>query len=257
MTHADPFLSEKRYCDHSHPSLRRLADTFRSDYPNARELAVAVFLHVRDTIAYEVGNWQRPASATLARRHGTCTNSANLMVALLRGAGIPAGYGVMSVRGREYFGPLAPARLSRLASETSTHVYACVRLDGNWLRCDPSDDVALSLGTCHLNPQSRLMDWDGRSDAMLDLNPDHVLRDEAPLADIGRLMNKPMRAKLRIPVRIANHFMDFCRQEGPRLRSPADAEEEFLRWYRSRHPGYYRIYRALPSPILEPGPTTP
>ncbi len=247
MSRMDPFLRETRYCDYSHSTVRQLAGEFRAARPDDREFAVDMFRHVRDSIRYEVGNWQRTAAQTLGRRGGTCTNSANLLVALLRSQGIAAGYGVMSVRGKEYFGPIAPQRLSRLAGEVSKHIYAYVRLDGAWIRCDPSDDEALSLGSRHLNPQSEVVRWDGYKDAVLNLHPDHVLDDQGPIADIDALMNRPMRLAMRVPVRIGNCYIEFLRQEGARFHRPADAEEHFKHWLRARHPAYYHLYRTLPA----------
>ncbi len=254
MVMPNPFLQETWYCDYSDPVIKGLAADLQADTRDDREAAVAMFRFVRDAVRYEVGNWQRSAVETLAHASGTCTNSANLLVALLRSAGIPAGYGLMSVRGREYFGPIAPRRLSRLVAEVSRHVYACVELDGVWVRCDPSDDRALSLGTVHLNPQSRMVDWDGTRDAMLNLSPHHILDDRAPVADIDGLMAKPMRRAMRVPVRIANHYMDFLRAEGAGMRDAAEAEQQFERWLRGRHPALYLAYRALPAgaPQAEP-----
>lgn len=249
-----PFLEETWYCDFSAPPVRDLAAELRAGGRDDRATAVAAFDHVRDGIRYRVGNWQQSASQTLGLGEGTCTNSANLLVALLRSTGIPAGYGVMRVRGREYFGPLAPPRLARLAGEVSRHVYACVLLDGTWVYCDPSDDLALSLGTMHLNPQSRPITWDGEHDAMLHLDPDHILENEAPVADIAGLMAKKMRRVVALPVRIGNLYMEFLRLHGAGMRSPEEANENFMPWLRARNPGLYLMYRSLPegAPQTEP-----
>lgn len=243
----DPFLRETRFCDYSHPSVRGVVADFRSRHRDQRELAVALFYFVRDQIKYEVGNWHQTAAQTLIRRRGTCTNSANLLVALLRCAGNPAGYGVMNVRGREYFGPIAPPRLVRLAAEVSKHFYSFVQVDGVWLRCDASDDLELSLATRHLNPQSEVVDWDGSADATLNLHADHILDDRGPLPDIDAMLSKPMRAAIRIPVNIANCCLDFMRREGMTLTSPEELERRFEQWLRAAHPAYWWFYRSLPS----------
>jgi hypothetical protein len=247
MLQDEPFLRESYYCDYSHPAVRELADAFRAKHPDDRELAVGLFYHVRDSIKYEVGNWQQTAAQTVERGSGTCTNSANLLVALLRACGIPAGYGVMSVRGREYFGPIAPRRLARFAAEVSKHVYGYAWLGGAWLRCDPSDDEELSLATRHLNPPSEPVDWDGLGDAILNLHPDHILEDRGPIADIDGFMGKPMRLALRVPVSIGNRYLEFLREKGAQFQHPDEAEPAFERWLRSRNPIHYRLYRAIPT----------
>lgn len=248
-----PFLQETWYCDTSAPPVRQLAAELRAGRDD-RATAVAAFHHVRDAIRYRVGDWQQTASHTLELGDGTCTNSANLLVALLRSVGIPAGYGVMRVRGREYFGPIAPPRLARMVGEVSRHVYACVLLDGRWVRCDPSDDLALSLGSAHLNPQSRPVEWDGEQDAMLHLDPDHILTDEVPVADIAPLMAKRMRRTIRFVVRIGNLYMDFLRQHGTRMRSAEETNEHFMIWLRTHHPALHLVYRSLPETTSQAEP---
>lgn len=242
----DAFLRESRFCDHRHPAVQGLAEVFRSKYPDDRELAVALFYHVRDGIKYEVGGWQQTASQTLERGYGTCSNNANVLVALLRACGVPASYGVMTVRGREYFGPVAPPRLARFAAEVSKHIYAYVHLDGAWVRCDPSDDEGLSTATQHLNPQSRITDWDGYAHADLNLNPAHILTDHGPLADIDCYLARPMRRVLRLPVRIGNAYIEFLRIHGSRYQGVAEAEAGFEQWLRGESPMLARVYGLIP-----------
>jgi transglutaminase-like putative cysteine protease len=243
--HADVFLRETRFCDFSDPQIGCLAESFAATGTNDREIAVEVFEFVRDAIAYQVGDWQRTASDTLRRQRGTCTNSANLMVALLRRLGIPAGYGVMTVSGREYFGPAIPARLARQAAKRSRHLYVGVRLDDEWVRCDPSDDWALSAAAAHINPQCAPVVWNGWDDALLNLDPRHIIEDRFPLADIDELMCKPMRLRMRIPVRIGNHFIEFLREQGLSIDNQEQVEERFDAWLRQTHPTLHRLYRML------------
>jgi hypothetical protein len=241
----DAFLSATRFCDVSDPDICCLAETLRRD--TQRDSAVAVFGYVRDEIAYEVGNWQRTASQTLRRSRGTCTNAANLMVALLSCLGISAGYGVMTVYGREYFGPAIPRRLADRASERSRHFYVCALIDDRWVRCDPSDDAAFSLAAQHVNPQCTLIDWDGIDDALLRLDPAHVIEDLYPLADIDALMTKPMRTAMRFPVHVGNYFIDFLREHGPSLADAEDCHYHFEKWLARAHPVCFLVYRMLPA----------
>ena len=87
----ESFLQETEYCDCNHPVIKKLTEDFRSRYSNQRDLAVALFHFVRDDILYRVGLWNKKASETLDEKTGVCTNNANLLVALLRSVGIPAG----------------------------------------------------------------------------------------------------------------------------------------------------------------------
>jgi len=249
----DAFLRATRFCDVSNPEIVCLAAGLRRSSGD-RDTAVAVFGYVRDAIAYEVGNWQRTASQTLGRGRGTCTNSANLMVALLRSLGIPAGYGVMVVSGREYFGPAIPRRLCSRASERSRHIYVSVWLEGRWVRCDPSDDAALSLASQHVNPQCTLIDWDGWDDALLRLDPTHVIEDQYPLTDIDAMMAKPMRKAMRFPVHIGNYFIEFLREHGASLVDAHACQRHFEQWLARTHPACYLAYLMLPP---EAGMTSP
>jgi hypothetical protein len=244
--HLDAFLQETAFCNFSDPEIGCRAELFGRRGVDEREIAVEVFEFVRDTIAYQVGNWQRTASETLRRRNGTCTNSANLMVALLRRLGIPAGYGVMTVSGREYLGPAVPARLAGRVAKQSRHIYVCVRLEGQWVRCDPSDDWALSTASHHINPQCTPVVWNGRHDALLNLDPRHIINDCFPLANIDELMCKPMRLRMQIPVRIGNCFIEFLRQQGLSIEKPEQVEERFDDWLRQAGPMLHWLYRRLP-----------
>lgn len=243
----DAFLRTTLFCDAAHPEIGRLAESLRRN--TERDSAVAVFGYVRDAIAYEVGNWQRTASETLRRGRGTCTNAANVMVALLRSLGIPAGYGVMTVNGREYFGPAIPRRLCNRASERSRHFYVCVWIDDRWVRCDPSDDAAISLASQHVNPQCTLIEWDGYDDALLRLDPAHIVEDLHPLADIDALMAKPMRTAMRLPVHIGNYFIGFLREHGQSLADAEDCQFRFEKWLARRHPVLFLAYRMLPASV--------
>jgi Transglutaminase-like superfamily len=235
------FLRDTQFCNFSDPDIGQLADTFRGE--SDREIAVSVFNFVRDNIAFEVGNWQYSASETFLRRRGTCSNSANLMVALLRRLGIAAGYGVLTVSGPEYFGPIVPARLARKISRESRHIYACVYLDNHWARCDPSDDWALSEATHHITPQHIPVVWDGQQDAVINIEPAHIFDDRFPIADIDDLLSKSSRASLHIPIRIANYFIEFLRQHGLSIGSRDQLEPRFDEWMTLTNPRLYRLYQ--------------
>ena len=241
----DMFLRATRFCDVTDPDITSLAEVLRRG--TQRESAVAIFGHVRDEIAYEVGNWQRTASQTIHRGRGTCTNAANLMVALLRSLGIPAGYGVMTVNGQDYFGPAIPRRLCSRVSHRSRHFYVCVWLDDHWIRCDPSDDTALAVASQYFNPQCTLVDWDGFEDALLRLDPGHIIEDLHPLADIDALMAKPMRTAMRLPVHVGNYFIEFMREHGASVTDAVDCQIRFEQWLTRRHPVSALAYRALPA----------
>ena len=229
------FLKESEFCDYNHPSIRMIASTYSKRYKDKVVLAKNLFYFVRDHIHYSIGYWQKPASDTLYRRYGTCTNSANLLIALLRASGIPAGYGILKVDARKYFGPIVPQKITRKASSRSTHTYCCVYLNGSWIKCDPSDDELLSINTQHLNPQNTVIDWDASTDAMLKLDPSHIIHDSWPLSDIDYLFKKRQRLILWFPIRIGNLYIRFVRHHGSIITDVKKFEIEFKLWLRRNY----------------------
>lgn len=239
----EEFLGTTCYCNHDDEEIRSIAVDFLTRFPEARSRAVALFYYVRDKTKYTVGNWDKKASETLRTGYGTCTNSANLLVALLRATGIPAGYGIMDVRGRDYFGPIVPSKFRRNISKKTKHVYCYVNLNERWLTCDPSDDEPLSLNTQHLNPQSKLVEWDGENHAMLNLQQEDIISNIGPLPNIDHIMEKKMRWALRIPVRIADTYIEFLRNHGATIEDVSHIDKNYENWLRKKHKMYYIIYK--------------
>lgn len=237
------YLQATYYCDVDNPEIQKVAMQFKKMSSNDVELAKHLFYYVRDSTVYRVGHWTRKASETLKEKSGTCTNNANLLIALLRAVHIPAGYGVMDVKGPEYFGPIVLPHLARNVSHKSRHVYCYVYLDNKWLKCDPSDDEPLSINTHHLNPQSRVVEWNGLSDAMLYLNQNHILKNEGPLANIDYIIAKKMKHRRRIPVYIGNLYIQFLREEGKRVLCISDLGKFFSRWLFNKHISVYFLYK--------------
>ena len=238
----EAFLKETIYCDYTHPHIQNEIKKHADKSKNERELAVSLFYFVRDHVRYRVGNMNRKASGTYLEKGGACTDKANLLIALCRAVGIPAGYGVMEVFGPKFFGVITPPSLAAKISKTTKHVYAHIYLSNRWIKCDPSDDLPLSISTRHLNQQSRTVEWGGVSDAVLNLNPIHILNDKGPLHNIDHIISKKQRKALYIPVRIANLYIQFLRQHGSQIKSVEALEPAFLRWLRKMHRTWYVLY---------------
>ena len=243
LSHAD-FLQPTRYCDWTHPTIQALAQALTARCSTEREKATTLFAWVRDHIAFEVGNWNRTASETLAAGGGTCTNKANLLVATARAVSIPAGYHVMHVKGQDYLGPVVPDTLRTRISRRSTHVYVTMCLHGQWLRCDPTDDTAFANATAHLNPQSRLVEWEGTNDALLNLDPSHILDEQGPLSTIDHLLARKPRIGRRT-VQLGNLYVQFLREQAGSIRRLEALEPAFVRWLRTRSLGYCVLYSLL------------
>lgn len=238
----ESFLKETRYCDYSHPLIQKICRRFKKRYLNQKDLAVALFYYVRDNVLYQVGDWNYKASETLIRKSGTCTNKSNLLVALLRAVGIPAGYGVMRVNAREYFGPAMIKMFKNKVGKKSLHLYCFVYLNNRWIKCDPSDDRKLSNHTSYFNLPSKLVEWDGQRDAMLYLNPEHILEDRSLTDDIDDIISKKPRHAKGIILKIANLYIKFLRQNNKKISNQDELEILFKQWLKNNNKLWHFLY---------------
>jgi hypothetical protein len=241
----EPFLHETEYCDFNHKEIKGLAYNLTKDAKNDREKAVVLFYWVRDNILYRVGYWNKKASETLRERKGVCTSKNNLLISMLRAIRIPAGYGIMRVDGRKYFGIIVPDFLKNKISKNSIHVYSFVYLDNKWLKCDPSDDAMFSENTAHLNPQSKLVDWDGKNHATLNLHPDHILKDIGPINNIDAIIEKKPKTATKNIVEMGNLYIEFLRENGKRIDSISEIPKAFRSWIKKRHTYFYFIFQLV------------
>jgi transglutaminase-like putative cysteine protease len=208
------WLARSRYCDWDHAAIRGVAEELTNGV-SSRRSAACLFRFVRDHVRYAFGPWGVLASTTLALGEGTCANKSNLLVALFRAAGIPAGYGVLRVNAREYFGNIAPPYLKHLASEHSIHIYAAAFLEARWVRCDASTDRELAEKTAHFCPQTRLVEWDGEHDALDFLDPAHIHADLGVRPAVDDLLDKPPRNANAHTLSILNDYLRFIRGNRP------------------------------------------
>ena len=125
-------------CDVDHDDIRRQAVRLRRASPTSTAEAVLKFVH---GFPYRFGAWQERASDTLARGVGMCTTKTNLQVALMRAAGLEAGFVEIPMQ-TSVLGKLMPAGWLALQRPTVKHYFAAVRLDGRWHGCDSSYDFA-------------------------------------------------------------------------------------------------------------------
>ncbi len=125
-----PYLASSTYLDHAHPRLRELlrralegqADQAATERAEVLRAFVHRYLH-----RYDLATAFVPASVVAEQRSGDCTESAVLLAALLRGAGIPSQVvdGLLYVEEfegeREIFG---------------YHMWAQAFVDGRWVDYD-------------------------------------------------------------------------------------------------------------------------
>ena len=129
-------------CDSDHPEIIRLADALSG--ATQEETAEAIFQHVR-AMPYRFGGWQEPASETLRQGWGMCTSKANLQVALMRAAGLDAGFVEVTIP-MSVLGVLIPKAWLPLMRPEARHFFAAVNLGQRWHAADSSyNDASLEI----------------------------------------------------------------------------------------------------------------
>lgn len=236
------YLISTEYCDINHPKISELARKITKRYKEPRDKAVALFYWVRDEVPYKFGSWQKKASRVLREGYGMCTNKALLLTALFRSCGIPAGFGIIKVKGKEYFGPIGPRFLTQKVSDKTVHIYSYVYINNKWLKVDPTVDKDISIKTSYFNFTTRIEDWDGTKDGMHHISPAHIIEDIGPLVSIDyKLDKKPKRAK-GIFLIIINLYLDFLRQNRKKVNDSRHIEELFVGWLKRKRGHYYMLY---------------
>jgi len=237
------YLIETVYCDFNHHNIQSLANVFKKRYGgDQKKLIEAIFYWVRDDIHYRVGLWNKKASETLMERSGSCTNKANLLIALCRACGIPAAYCVLKVKGKEFFGNITLPEFKDKISEVSVHIFAEVYLNNKWIKCDPSTDVYLSDKTSHINAQSELVDWDIELGAVLKLDKAHILEEKCLLANIDHLIAKKPKTAKGLSVDIGNLYISFLRDKGKDIKNLNEIRPLFKKWLKNKSRKHHYVY---------------
>ena len=117
------YLETTANCQVDNAQIQLLAGQITKNYNSSYSKAVAIFNWVRDNIGYSFYyNTQKGAVGTLNARTGNCVDTAHLLIALERAAGIPARYehGYCQFSSGNWYG----------------HVWAQVWVNGQWYRAD-------------------------------------------------------------------------------------------------------------------------
>ncbi|MET0553033.1 MAG: transglutaminase-like domain-containing protein [Vicinamibacteria bacterium] len=166
-------LAASALCDFDHPLVAERARRLAAGAADPVEAAVRVYRFVREEIAFGFDTWVTPASETLAKGFGMCSNKAILGTALYRSLGLPAAFGLVISKIAELkpflIGAEGEAVLREyvdLFGERVVHIFTLVHLDGRWLEADASADsrTLITILKAHLLFPQVLQMWDGRSD---------------------------------------------------------------------------------------------
>jgi hypothetical protein len=233
-TLSDTYLRSTYWCDASHPAIAELAAELTRRARNPREAAVALFGWVRDHIIYTMGEWNQRASETIAMGTGTCSNKANVLVALARSIGIPAAFHVQYVATDAYFAGAYIPMIKKLTRDVAIHVYATLFVDGRWVRCDPTDDRTLCESICAIVPHAQTLEWDGVNDAVIPFAEGSIKSDTGPVFDIDAQLSSGTRLSPAIK-RVFARYVAYMRDQGKRYVVDSDIgrahiEDDFRRY---------------------------
>ncbi len=176
----DPHLRATPLLDFHHPRLRALsADLGWADLPESARIG-AIYDFVRDEIPFGYNaSDDLPASAVLADGYGQCNTKATLLMALLRGVGIPARLHGATIHKRLQKGVVSGVFYA-LAPTNIIHTWPEVFFESEWLglegvildkaylsglRCmmpgEHGEFMGYGVGTTNLT--SPAIDWCGKS----------------------------------------------------------------------------------------------
>jgi hypothetical protein len=117
------YLKATKNCQVNNAQIKSLANKITRGKKTRLGKATAIFNWVRDRVGYKFYyNTRKGAVRTLKTRSGNCVDTAHLLIALERAAGIPARYvhGKAKFRSGKWYG----------------HVWAGVHVNGRWYKAD-------------------------------------------------------------------------------------------------------------------------
>lgn len=174
------YLEKTKYCDHQDLAIKVKARELKGK--DETETAVNVWKFI-SLVPYRFDFWNVRASETLNKRYGMCTNKANLQIAVLRAAGIPAAYGTMKIRKSALLDVSSPDFYEKI-SPVTTHIFAYVYLNGEWIATDATRDRTLEGDTPPDPLDNRAYPWDGKTNYKK--SPNFVISEGKMSANIDK-----------------------------------------------------------------------
>ena len=158
-----PYLTSTAIIDSDHKSVRDFAGKTRNSLTDPIEIAVKLYLTVRDDILYDpYSPFYLPehyrASYVLKRGRSFCVPKASLLCALGRACGIPSRVGLADVRNHLTTRQLIEFMGSDLFV---CHGFVELYLEGNWVKATPAFNSEL-CGRHHVPP----LEFSGREDSL-------------------------------------------------------------------------------------------
>lgn len=156
------YLTKTDYYDFSHPVVQQFIEPF-DETLNNQQKAIELYKLVRDGWRYDPYTFHITkdgfkASVIMQRSAGHCLDKAIILVASLRGVGLPARLHLAKVKNH-----IAVERMIEMlgSDELTPHGYVEVWLDDRWVSCTPAFNASLCerLGVAPL-------EFDGKNDSI-------------------------------------------------------------------------------------------
>ncbi|PHQ59280.1 MAG: transglutaminase [Sphingobium sp.] len=183
------YLQPTFYFDYTHENIRRLIAAFKTDRLSEAEKAIGLYTKVRDGYLYDpyhisLNPENYRASALAEKSRGNCVEKSIVLIAGLRGLGIPA-----RLRLGKVVNHIAVERLmEKFGSNALTpHGSVDVYLDGNWLKMSPSFNASL-CEKLNVAP----LEFDGKTDSYLQAYDAEGSRFMEYLEDYGHFEDVPV-----------------------------------------------------------------
>ncbi|WP_027391147.1 transglutaminase-like domain-containing protein [Aquimarina latercula] len=157
------YLAATYYYDYETEEIQKIIEEFKSSNVTLKEKAKALYVKVRDGWRYDpyhinLKKEAYKASKVATKNSGHCLDKSILLIAGLRGLGIPARIHLAKVKNHigverliEKFG----------TNELTPHGMVNVYLDGKWVKASPAFNKAL-CEKCNVAP----LEFDGENDSM-------------------------------------------------------------------------------------------
>jgi hypothetical protein len=223
-------------------SVQEVAQQATAGLAGERKKAIALHDLVRDTVAFgfnkrfEAG----PPEYVLASRLGHCNPQSQLLVALLRAAGIEAHQHFVAIRSDILKGVFPAPHSWTLIPELS-HSYVDVRIEGGWCAIDSFviDTALLHAAQARLAAEGRSLGygvrsdstnvWDGRSDAFSQFSPGMEIEDHGRIDDLDAYFRSGNYRHHLFGIRLLPTFNTVIRLMGELYVGPVNANLDRLR----------------------------
>lgn len=116
-------------------------------------------------------------------------------------------------------------------------------IDGQWVKCDPTDDKTLCDAIEAFVPHASALDFDGEHDALIPFVAGSVLSDRGPFTDIDDDLAREARISPALKT-MFGRFVTFVRDNGARYGQDSaeqrmQIEADFRRFLAENEPAAY------------------